>query len=177
MNRRPFRLAAAAACATMAAVAAGAADGSVAHPVIFKVAPATVTLSPGGRAEATITLEIEKGCRLIAAGSAHRFAEPALLSFDAADGVFAQVPAWPAGTSWRGDESDPEMKVYEGLLKLKVTLGAAPKAPPQDLTLRGRLRYQVIRGDMFEKVAVLPVSIPVKVAAPAAPPAKGATRR
>ncbi|HZN03793.1 MAG TPA: hypothetical protein VFD06_09440 [Candidatus Polarisedimenticolia bacterium] len=143
--------------------------------LVVKVTPVTVV--PGGRAESKITIEIQKGYRIVAPGTALKWSQPVLLAFDAADGVFVEPPAWPAGTSWRGEEQDPEVKVYEGRLDLRVTLRAAPKSAGQELALQGRLRYQAIKGEFFQKVAVMPVSIPVTVtAAPAAPAGDAATR-
>ena len=143
--------------------------------LVVKVAP--VTLSPGGQAETTVTLEIEKGYRIVAPGSAFRNAQQPILAFDAAAGIIVQPQEWPAGKSWRAVEDDPEVKVYEGRLVLKVTLHAAPQAAVQEVAIQGRVRYQAIKGSFFEKVAVLPLTIPVKVAASAAAaPARPATR-
>jgi hypothetical protein len=144
-------------------------------PVTVTVAP--VTVSPGGRTEATVTLEIARGYRLIAPGTRSAWAQPPILSFDAADGVFAEAPAWPAGKAWRSDPGEPEVQVYEGTLDLKVVVHAQPQAAPRTTSLAGRLRYQPIRGDFFMKVAILPVRMPVELGAskaaakPAAPPA------
>ena len=142
--------------------------------LVVKVAP--VTVSPGGRAETRVTLDIQKGYRIVAPGTAGRFAQPALLAFDAADGVFVEPVSWPVGTSWAAEQEDPEVKVYEGRLELKVVVRATEKATAQPITLSGRLRYQAIKANFFEKVTVLPVSLPVTVAAPPAPRGKPATR-
>ena len=169
-------VAAAAACALLVHAGGSASAQTSGRPgIVVKVAPATV--SPGGKTEIKVTLEIEKGYRIVAPGTVSRYAQPALLAFDAADGVVVRPPAWPAGKSWRAQEEDPEVKVYEGRLDLTLTLLAAAKAPKQEIALQGRLRYQAIKGDFFEKVAVMPVSIPVKVAAPSAPAAGGAATR
>jgi hypothetical protein len=177
--RRLTPLALAAACALLVEAGASASAQTTGRPgLVVKVAP--VTLSPGGKAETTVTLEIEKGYRIVATGTVSRFAQPALFAVDAADGVFVQPVVWPAGKSWRAQDEDPEVKVYEGRVNLKLSLRASPKAVVQEVELQGRLRYQAIKADFFEKVAVMPVSIPVKVAAPAAkaaPPAKGAATR
>ena len=142
--------------------------------LVVKVAP--VTVSPGGRAETRVTLDIQKGYRIIAPGTAGRFVQPAIRAFDASDGVFVEPVSWPEGTSWAAEKDDPEVKVYEGRLELKVVVRATEKATARSITLSGRLRYQAIKQDYFEKVTVLPVSLPVTVAAPPAPGGKPATR-
>jgi hypothetical protein len=145
-----------------------------AAPVVVTIAP--VTLTPGGTTEAKVTLEILRGIRIVAPGSEGRYLEPAVLSFDAADGVFVEPPAWPAGKLWHAEPEDPPLKIFEGKVEMKMVVGAGPRVAAQTLTLRGRLRYQAIAGDDFKKVATLVVSLPVTVAAPpaAAPPAKPA---
>jgi hypothetical protein len=162
------------AAASVVLLGAGPSDPvpSANAPLVVKVTP--VTLAPGGRAEATITLELRKEYRIVAPGTESQYAQPALLAFDAADGVFVEPPVWPAGISWRAELDDPEMKVYEGRLELKVVVYATPKAALQEVTLRGRLRYQMIRGNFALKAAVMPLAIQLKVAAApgAAPQAK-----
>jgi hypothetical protein len=163
VNRPRLALFAAAACVLLAAAGGAVAeDPGSGPPVVVKVAP--VTVSPGGRAETTVTLTIQNGIRIVAPGTVSRVLQPAMLAFDAADGVFVEPPTWPAGASWRAEKEDPEVKVYTGRLDLKVTLGAAPQAPGQEIALKGRLRYQPIDGNAFLKVTVLPLSMPVKVA-------------
>ena len=144
-------------------------------PITVRVAP--VTVAPGGRSEVKVTLEIARGYRILAPGSKGPWGEPPLLSFEAADGVFAEAPVWPLGKTWRSDPKEPEFQVYEGKLDLKVVVHAGPRAAAKTTSLAGRLRYQPIRGDFFMKVASLPVQMPVELGAPkaaakpAAPPA------
>jgi len=136
-------------------------------PVTVTVAP--VTLSPGGRAEAKVSLEIARGIRLVAPGSPGQFLQPVLMSFDAADGVFVEPPAWPAGKTWHAEEGDPDLKVFEGRVDLKVIVHAGPKVTARQLSLPGRLRYQAIDGPTFRKVATLTLRMPVEVTAPQVP--------
>jgi hypothetical protein len=142
-------------------------------PVTVTVAP--VTLSPGGRVEAKVSLEIARGIRLIAPGTEGRYLQPALLSFDAADGVFVEPPVWPAGKTWHAEEGDPDLKVFEGRVDLKVIVHAGPKVAAQQLSLPGRLRYQAVDGPTFRKVATLALRMPVVVTAPPAAKPAGPT--
>jgi hypothetical protein len=177
MSRRRVLPLVAAACVVL--LGAGPSDPapSLNAPLVVKVTP--VTLAAGGKAEATVTLDLRKEYRIVAPGTESTYAQPALLAFDAADGVFAEPPVWPAGTWWRADPDDPEMKVYEGRVELKVVVHAAPNAVLQEVALQGRLRYQMIRGNFALKAAVMPVSISLKVVAapgPAPQAKKPATR-
>ncbi|HET8947627.1 MAG TPA: hypothetical protein VFQ07_11655 [Candidatus Polarisedimenticolia bacterium] len=155
----------------LAAAAPLPAQTPAAAPVAVSVAP--VTLLPGGRTEAKVTLDILRGVRIVAPGSEGRFLQPALLSFDAADGVYVEPASWPAGKGWHAEPEGPPIKVFEGRVELKVVVRAGPKVTSQDLTLKGRLRYQPIQGDDYKKPATLPVSLSVTVAAarPGAPAA------
>jgi len=158
-----------------AAAAPLAAQDHASAPVTLRVAP--VTVPPGGRTEAKVTLEIAPGYRILAPGTQGPWGEPPLLSYDAADGVFAEPPEWPSGKAWRSAPGEPEVRVYEGKVELKVVVHAGPRAAGRTTSLPGRLRYQPIRGDFFMKVATLPVTMPVELlppkgaAKPAAPPA------
>lgn len=143
-------------------------------PLFVTVAP--VTLAPGGKAEAKVTVEILKDFRIVAPGSEGRYLQPAVLSFNAADGVYVEPAAWPQGKGWHSEPDGPPIKIFEGKVELKVTVHAGPKVPAQNLTLQGRLRYQAVRGDGdFKKAATVDVKMPVTVAGtPAAAPAKPA---
>ncbi len=164
----------AAALATLAGFAAAPlpAQTPAAAPVIVTVAP--VTLTPGGKAEAKVTLEILRGVRIVAPGSEGKYLQPAQLAFNAADGVFAEPPAWPAGKGWHAEPDGPPIRIFEGKVEFKMMVHAGPKVQAQELTLAGRLRYQPIQGDDYKKPATVEVRVPVTVtAAPAAPKAKG----
>jgi hypothetical protein len=151
----------------LAAAAPSAAQEPAGAPVTVTVAP--VTLSPGGRVEAKVSLEIARGIRLVAPGSPGQYLQPVLLAFDAADGVFVEPPAWPAGKTWHAEEGDPDLKVFEGRVDLKVVVHAGPKVAAQQLSLPGRLRYQAIDGPTFRKAAMLTLRMPVDVTAPPVP--------
>jgi len=143
-------------------------------PLFVTVAP--VTLAPGGRAEAKVTLEILKDYRIVAPGSEGRYLQPAALSFNAAEGVYVEPAAWPQGKGWHAEPDGPPIKIFEGKVELKVTVHAGAKVAARSLTLQGRLRYQAVRGDGdFKKAATVEVKLPVTVAAPPAKPA-AATR-
>ena len=137
-------------------------------PVIVTIAP--LTLAPGGQADAKVTVEILRGVKIVAPGSEGAYLQPAVLAFEAADGLYAETPAWPAGKEWHADEGDPPFRIYEGKVELKMTVHARPEVAAQTLTLQGRLRYQPVHGDSFGKAATLVVKLPVTVTAPAAAP-------
>jgi|KBSSwiStaDraftv2_1062776.scaffolds.fasta_scaffold181776_3 hypothetical protein len=161
----------AAALATLAVFAAAPlpAQTPAAAPLVVTVAP--VTLTPGGKAEAKVTLEILRGVRIIAPGSEGKFLQPAQLAFNAADGVFVEPPAWPDPKVWHAEPDDPPIKVFEGKIQFTVTVHAGPKVQAQELMLQGRLRYQPIVMDDYQKAATLEVRMPVTVtAAPAEAP-------
>jgi hypothetical protein len=129
----------AAALATLAVFAAAPlpAQTPAAAPLVVTVAP--VTLTPGGKAEAKVTLEILRGVRIIAPGSEGKFLQPAQLAFNAADGVFVEPPAWPDPKVWHAEPDDPPIKVFEGKIQFTVTVHAGPKVQAQELMLQGRL--------------------------------------
>ena len=175
-RRGPLVVALAAAGALFVHAAAPLSAQTSGEPgVVVKVSPATV--APGGKSEAMVTVEIQKGYRIVAPPVVMRYTQPALLAFDAADGVFVESVTWPDATAWRGEPEDPQIKVYEGRVEIKVLIRAAPNAPRQEIALQGRLRYQPIKYNAFEKVSVMPVSLPLKVGGPPAPAGPPATRR
>lgn len=149
-----------------AAVFSLPAQTPAAAPVFVTFAP--LTLQPGGKAEAKVTVEILRGVRIVAPGSEGAYLQPAVLAFEAADGLYAETPVWPAGKEWHAGEDDPTIRIYEGKVELKMTVHARPEVAAQTLTLQGRLRYQPVHGDRFEKTATLVVKLPVTVKLPAA---------
>lgn len=165
------RMSAAAAIAALVVWAVAsplAAQAPAAAPVVVTVAP--VTLTAGGKAETKVTLEILRGFRIIAPGTEGKFLQPAQLAFNAADGVFVEPPAWPAGKEWR-DPDGPSLKIYEGKVEFTMMVRAGAKVSAQELALSGRLRYQSIYFDDYQKPATLEVRLPVAVtASPAAAP-------
>jgi len=166
--RAGVRVAALASLVGLAAAPPLSAQTPAAAPVIVTVAP--LTLAPGGKAEAKVTVEILRGIRIVAPGSEGAYIQPAVLAFEAAGGLYAETPAWPAGKEWHADEGDPPIRIYEGKVELKMVVHARPEAAAQTQTLQGRLRYQAVHGDRFEKTAILMVKLPVTVTAPAAAP-------
>jgi hypothetical protein len=153
--------AAAAPPALVSLKAAGAPASSGAPPV--SAFAAAITLSPGTKGEARLVLAIRAGLRILAHEQTGQYVQGALLAVEPLDDVLAEEPIFPAGTAWRYEPDDPEVKIYEGTVVVRVPIRAKPGSEPGSRVLKGHLRYQAVEGGLFRKTAVLPFTIPVTI--------------
>lgn len=137
---------------------------SEAGPAVSAVA-SIVSLAPGGKGEARLILSIHKGLRILAHEQTGKYMQGALLAVEAAGGVLPEEPIFPAGTAWRYQPDDPEVKTYEGTVVVRVPVQVKAGGAAGSHELKGRLRYQAvsIEDGRFAKIAVLPVTLPITV--------------
>jgi hypothetical protein len=124
-----------------------------------------LTLAPGTRGEARLILAIGKGMRILAHEQPGPVYQGVLLAVQATEDVRAEEPIFPAGTAWRYEPDDPEVKTYQGTVVVRIPVQARAGIAAGSRVLNGHLRYQAVRAadGFFKKVAVMPITIPITV--------------
>jgi DsbC/DsbD-like thiol-disulfide interchange protein len=133
----------------------------------FEIKAASVTIAPGGTAEAKVTIVIAKGYRLIAAPPPNKWTTPVSLAFEGSGQVYAQTAVLPPGKKYY-EEGALAYTGYEGTVVITLPIVANKDAGPGDYVLHGRMRSQVLIIDpnglaSFKKTAVRAVDLPVHV--------------
>ncbi|MCX6601086.1 MAG: protein-disulfide reductase DsbD family protein [bacterium] len=124
--------------ATMAV--AGAGD---ALPVMLTVGSVSeVHTRPGDSATVTIRLKVMRGYHVNANPAANDLYIPLEIVF--ADTSFAVVgrPLYPKGKTWRLKDSDENLLVYGGAVKIIVPLAIPKNVQPGEYALYGTVDYQ-----------------------------------
>lgn len=155
--------------------------GGVSGPIpkaetLVRARATPVTVTAGGRAEASVTLAIEPGWHINANPPSPDYMIPTAVELKGAGGITAGRPAYPAGKPVKVGFDESPISVYSGEAVVKLTLAAAPGAPNGEHVLKGRVRFQSCNDEVCLAPAGVPFEIAVTVTggASAAPPQAGA---
>jgi DsbC/DsbD-like thiol-disulfide interchange protein len=133
----------------------------------FEVKAAAVTVAPGGKAEARVTVVIPKGYRILAAPPPNKWTTPLSVAFEGSSSLYPETVVLPPGKPYM-EEGKLSYHGYEGTIVFTLPVRADKDAGPGDYVLHGRLRSQVLILDpdglaSYKRAAVKGVDLPVHV--------------
>ena len=141
---------------------------AVSAPVVVTVAqPASVSLVPGSKGEGRLTVTVKNGYHVQANPASEPNLIPLRLEMESDSRVRTGKPIYPAGRPYRLTGAESDLSIYDGTFEIRLPLDAPRGAAPGELTLKGALLYQACNDRLCLRPASVPVSLVVKVAAPA----------
>ena len=142
------------------APAARAQDGPPPPATLVQTSVAAVTLPVGGRAEVRVELQIAEHWHINANPPALEYNIPTEVALQAAHGVRAARPRYPAGKSMRFSFEDQPLLVYDGATSVVIPIAADAAATPGTYRLSGEVAFQACD----DNVCLPPTSVPFTVA-------------
>ena len=112
-------------------------------PVLLTVGSVSeVSAHPGDSASVTVSLKVTNGFHVNANPAANEFYIPLEIVFR--DTTFADVDTirYPKGKVWRLKDSDEDLLVYDGDIKMIIPLRIPKNAKAGEYLLRGTIEYQ-----------------------------------
>jgi uncharacterized protein len=123
-----------------------------------------VKLEAGGAGEATVRLDIARGYHVNANPASDRFYVATELSAEPLAGVVtAGKPVYPPGVQRKLGFAEKPLSLYEGSVRLKLPLRAAPGAAKGRHTLRATIRVQPCNDEACQQPRNIDAPIPVTI--------------
>lgn len=142
---------------------AGARAATPVQVVKARAAVASTSLRAGASARAAVTATIVPGYHINDHKPSLDYLIPTELKLDPSNDITVAEVRYPKGTPKKFSFFDTPISVYEGTLRLAVTLKASPSARPGDYTLKGKLAYQACNDQACLAPTSAPLTLAVKV--------------
>lgn len=124
---------------------------------ITKVKSAAMRLGKSGDAVVTGTVGI--GFHIQANPTSQPNLVPTTLTIEPAENFELGEITYPEGKTYRLQNSDHDLKTYEGSFEIKVSLKAKDRAKLGKAEVKGKLRFQACN----DKICFFPSSVPVTI--------------
>jgi DsbC/DsbD-like thiol-disulfide interchange protein len=124
---------------------------------------ATPIVHPGSLVRASVTADIATGYHINDHHPSLDYLIPTDLKFTPIDGFAVGSIAYPKGKVEKLAFSDTGLSVYEGRIEISAQLKVAPRTPPGEYTLRGKLEYQACNDHACFPPTSAPLVAKVKV--------------
>ncbi|HEV2762780.1 MAG TPA: protein-disulfide reductase DsbD N-terminal domain-containing protein [Pyrinomonadaceae bacterium] len=118
------------------------AEGRTPPAEVVRASASPVEASAGGRAEASVRLEIAEGYHINANPPTHSYLIPTQVELSAEPGVTAGKPAYPEPLKKKFSFDPQQLAVYEKEATVKLPLSVDASATKGARTLRARVRVQ-----------------------------------
>ncbi len=123
-------------------------QGMSPESVVSLETPPYIEIPRGGEASLVITVYIEPGWHINAAGVDQEPLIPTALTFDAPEHISVGEPEFPEPIREELPWAGRTLALYADRIEVAVPLRASPDAPPGEGVLQGKLRYQACSGDV-----------------------------
>jgi hypothetical protein len=120
-------------------------------------------LDAGGAGEATVRLDIADGYHVNANPASDKFYVATELRAEPQEGITPGKPVYPAGLERKLGFAEKPLSVYEGSVRIRLPLRAAPGAAKGRHTLRAKLRVQPCNDEACLQPREIDAPIPVTV--------------
>jgi len=148
---------------TQPAASPTAAPVKIASVNVVKANPEEVTIRPGGSAETSIRMTIDKGYHVNANPPTFPYLKPTELVFKPAPPTSVDLIIYPTATTRKFQFAEKPLAVYEGEIVIKVQLKVEKGAPKGKQNFSGKLRVQACDEEVCyppgERDIVIPVNI------------------
>ncbi|NOX45160.1 MAG: hypothetical protein GXO72_05460, partial [Caldiserica bacterium] len=170
MRTQAGRVTLAAALLALALGPAGFPQGLDPEAVVSVEVPPSVEVPRGGEAALEITVYIEPGWHINAAGVEQEPLIPTALTFEAPTYIAVGVPRFPEPEHEELPWAGRTLALYTDRIVVTVPVRASPEAAPGEGVLRGTLRYQACSGDVCLPPAEKGFTVEVRVVEPTGEP-------
>ncbi|MGY4706168.1 cytochrome c biogenesis protein CcdA [Candidatus Bipolaricaulota sp. J31] len=147
--------------------AVGFAQGMNPDSVVSLEVPPHIEIPRGGEASLAITVYIEPGWHINAAGVNQEPLIPTTLTFEVPEHITVGEPGFPEPAREELPWTGRTLALYTDRIEVVVPLRASPDAPPGEGVLRGRLRYQACSGDVCLPPAEKLFTVGIRIVEPA----------
>lgn len=136
-------------------------DGAPAD--VVQANAAQVEISPGGKAEVSVTITIAQGYHINGNPTSEKFQIATELAVDSLNGITAGKALYPPSVSKKFSFSPDPIMVYEKEVVIRQPLQASADSAKGNHSLRARLQVQPCDDAVCYPPRSLPVTIPVDV--------------